>query len=222
MIYQDSLSLKELIRISEASYPKKAKLHLSSQEKKRIIAEHMKAILETLELDLDDQSLQKTPERVAKMYVDEVFSGLNEETFPKLSFTTISEESEHSKNIVFLQLDFHSFCEHHLVPFTGKAYVAYIPRKKIIGLSKIPRIVKYYAKRPQIQERLTIQISDCLQSTLETEDVAVTLTAKHYCMIARGIEDQSSETTTQTLSGKFKSDHLRREEFFQLVRSAKK
>lgn len=119
--------------------------------------------------------------------------------------------------MVFVKVNFTSFCEHHFVPMMGHAYVAYLPKGKLIGLSKIPRIVKFFAKRPQVQERLTAQIADSLATILETEDVAVSITAQHFCVVARGIEDQNSHTTTNDFRGKFEEASLERQEFFQAM-----
>ena len=182
---------------------------MSNEEKKKIIAKHFKAIMETLGLDLSDPSLQRTPQRVASMYVDEIFSGLDPETFPEISHT---EEVHEATGMVIVTSSFVSFCEHHFVPMAGTARIAYLPNKKLIGLSKIPRIVRHFARRPQLQERLTAQIASSLSEILGTENIAIKITATHYCVIARGIEDPHSDTTTHLFKGKFKEDpHLRQE-----------
>lgn len=191
--------------------------YLSEEEKIEIIESHFQAILETLGLNLEERSLQKTPRRVAEMYVKEIFSGLNEETFPKISI--VQDEFHHQNNphIVFVSTHFTSFCEHHLVPIHGIAYVAYKPRGKLIGLSKIPRIVRFFAKRPQVQERLTAQIADCLAQLLDNDDVAVSISATHFCVVARGIEDQNGTMTTNVLRGEFSSNDTLHREFFEAV-----
>lgn len=181
------------------------------------IEQKFKEILEILGLDLTDPSLEKTPLRIAKMYVKEVFSGLKPENFPKISFIPDQIHHEHRANIVLVKVTFTSFCEHHFVPFHGKAYVAYLPCGELIGLSKIPRIVTYFAKRPQVQERLTAQIADAMSILLNTEDVAVSIIAEHFCMIARGVEDENSHTITNVLRGEFHSDDNLRREFFESV-----
>jgi len=190
---------------------------LTEEEKIALIAEKFAAIMEILGLDLTDESLKKTPYRVAKMYVREVFSGLDAGNFPEPSF--IPNQSE--GGMVLVKVSFTSFCEHHFVPMRGTAHVAYLPNKRLIGLSKIPRIVRYFAKRPQVQERLTAQIADALALLLETEDVAVSCVAEHFCVIARGVEDAESHTVTNVLKGEFeKNDSLRRE-FFEGINRKK-
>ena len=188
---------------------------LTYQEKIDIIASHFKNIMETLGLDLEDDSLKKTPERVARMYVEEVFSGLKEENFPKMSFFKDEFHHQHAANMVFLKVGFTSFCEHHFVPMKGYAYVAYIPDKQLIGLSKIPRLVRFFSRRPQLQERLTAQIADSLALLIESENVAVSVNARHYCVMARGIQDENSHTITNVLRGEFDSNEKIRKEFFE-------
>lgn len=166
-------------------------------------------IMETLGLDLDDDSLADTPKRIAKMYVYELFAGLKPENFPKI--TTIENKMKFDEMVTVSSVRVLSVCEHHFVTIDGYATVSYIPKDKIIGLSKINRIVKYFARRPQVQERLTKQIADALVLILETEDVAVHIKAKHYCVISRGIEDTESETTTTDLRGKFRHPEPRAE-----------
>ncbi|MGK5595170.1 MAG: GTP cyclohydrolase I FolE [Parachlamydiaceae bacterium] len=187
----------------------------SDEEKIELIAEHFASILEILGMDLEDESIKKTPLRIAKMYVQEVFSGLNKNTFPASSFIPDQDIGLRNSNTVFMKVSFTSFCEHHFVPFQGKAYIAYLPNKKLIGLSKIPRIVRFFAKRPQVQERLTAQIADSLSLLLETENVAVSIIAEHFCVIARGIEDAHSDTITNHLRGAFEADQEIRREFFE-------
>lgn len=186
-------------------------------QKIEYIAEQFRNIMVCLGLDLYDPSLQKTPERVAKMYVTEVFSGLKPEAFPSIS--VVDNEFQHSArgNFVFLKVNFHSFCEHHFVPMNGIAYIGYIPGRKIIGLSKIPRIIKYFAQRPQLQERLSAQIADALAILLETEHIGVSLTAQHFCVMARGIENDDSHTTTNVLRGDFETKPSTQNQFFESI-----
>ena len=190
---------------------------LSDDAKIDIIEKHFAEIMKTLELDLDDDSLHETPRRVAKMYVRECFAGLNPENFPKM--TAIENQMNYDQMIVVKKINTISVCEHHFVTIDGLATVAYIPRKKVIGLSKINRVVKFFSQRPQVQERLTKQIADCLEQSLETPDVAVFIDAKHYCVASRGVGDTSSTTVTTDLRGAFKSDSKTRKEFLsQCVR----
>lgn len=192
--------------------------HLSDEEKIDYIAVRFREIMEVLGLDLENDSLARTPYRVAKMYVNEIFSGLDLEQFPEISFISDSFAHDNQRsNMVFVKVNFNSFCEHHFVPMNGTAFVAYIPNGKLIGLSKIPRIVRFFACRPQVQERLTAQIADSLAMLLETNDVAVSLTAQHFCIIARGIEDTESRTTTNVLRGAFGDDDAIRREFFEAI-----
>lgn len=188
---------------------------LSDAEKITQIADHMAAIMDILGLDLTNDSLQKTPERIAKMYVQEIFSGLDEKNFPALSLIDDPAPEQTGRLVAIRQIRFYSFCEHHFVPMIGTATVAYIPNGRVIGLSKINRIVRYFAARPQLQERLTHQIHDCLKLILGTDDVAVSLTAKHYCVAMRGVEDEGSHTTTYALSGQLETAPSR-QEFFSL------
>ncbi|MGN1356476.1 MAG: GTP cyclohydrolase I FolE [Succinivibrionaceae bacterium] len=184
---------------------------LSSEEKKLRIATHVKDIMEILGLDTTDDSLEGTPHRIAKMYVNEIFSGLDYENFPKI--TLIENKMKVDEMVKVQDITVTSTCEHHFVTIDGKAKVAYMPKNKIIGLSKINRIVQFFARRPQVQERLTQQILVALQTLLETDSVAVTMTATHYCVKARGVRDASSSTTTTALGGYFKSNQASRHEF---------
>lgn len=184
---------------------------LSSDQKIEKITHHFKAIMETIGLDLTNDSLEKSPYRVAKMYVNEIFSGLDKKNFPTLS--VIENEMQYDQMIVVKDVSVISFCEHHFVTIEGKANIAYIPNKRVIGLSKINRIVKFFARRPQVQERLTKQIADCLSYVLDTPHVAVLIDAKHYCVISRGVEDTNSTTLTCDLRGDFKTDEKTRTEF---------
>lgn len=184
-------------------------------EKVKYIASRFKDIMECLGLDLTNDSLKDTPLRVAKMYVNEIFSGLDIESFPLISFFKEEYHHEHRANTVLVKVAFTSFCEHHFLPMQGFVYVSYIPDQKLIGLSKIPRIVKFFARRPQLQERLTAQIADCLAILLNTENVAVSIVAKHYCVIARGVEDEQGHTVTNVLRGEFDFNQNIRREFFE-------
>ena len=184
---------------------------LSSQDKKQRIESHFTEILQLLDLDLTDDSLVETPHRIAKMYVDEIFSGLDYQSFPKI--TLIDNKMQVDEMVKVSDITLTSTCEHHFVTIDGKATVAYIPRSKVIGLSKINRIVQFFSRRPQIQERLTQQILVALQVLLDSKDVAVTITATHYCVKARGVMDATSETTTTSLGGIFKSRPETRAEF---------
>jgi GTP cyclohydrolase IA len=193
---------------------------LSNEEKIEQIASRFKEIMEILGLDLTDESLTKTPFRVAKMYVNEIFSGLDFEQFPSISYIHDHFKHQGKSNIVFMKVNFNSFCEHHFVPMIGTVYVAYLPNKKLIGLSKIPRLVRYFSRRPQVQERLSAQIVDSLSLILDTEDVAVSITAEHFCILARGIEDDESHAITNVLRGKFDSDESLKQEFFEAINRA--
>lgn len=188
---------------------------LSEKEKMKIIEQHFREIMLTLGLDLTDDSLKGTPKRVAKMYVQEVFSGLNPENKPKIAL--FENKYQYNEMLVEKDIILHSFCEHHFVPIIGKAHVAYISNGKVIGLSKINRIVQYYAKRPQVQERLTLQIANELKNVLKTDDVAVMIDAKHMCVSMRGIEDVSSSTVTVSYHGKFLEDATKNE-FLNLIK----
>lgn len=190
---------------------------LSNEQKVDQIAAHFKKIMEILGLDVTDESLSKTPSRVAKMYVNEIFSGLDVTQFPTMTYIPDHYKHQGKGTIVFMKVNFSSFCEHHFVPMIGTAYVAYLPNKRLIGLSKIPRLVRYFSRRPQVQERLSAQIADSLAILLETEDVAVSITAEHYCILARGIEDDETHAITNVLRGKFDSDSLLRQEFFESI-----
>ena len=181
----------------------------SDQKKKEIIEFHFKKIMETLGLDLNDDSLRGTPSRVAKMYVEEIFSGLNPINKPTISL--FENKYNYNNMLVEKEITFYSNCEHHFVPIIGKAHVAYFSSGKVIGLSKINRIVAYFSKRPQVQERLTNQIANELKSILNTQDVAVIIDAKHLCVSSRGIKDDTSSTTTSYYSGKFNDNSIKNE-----------
>tara|TARA_R110002072_G_scaffold135791_6_gene277514 strand:- start:11899 stop:12591 length:693 start_codon:yes stop_codon:yes gene_type:complete len=182
---------------------------LSDIEKIALIKEDVKHIMETLGLDLTDDSLQGTPNRVAKMFVNEIFGGLHPDRRPKAS--TFDNKYKYGEMLVEKNITVYSTCEHHLLPIVGKAHVAYISSGQVIGLSKMNRIVDYFAKRPQVQERLTIQIVKELQKALNTEDVACVIDAKHLCVNSRGIRDIDSSTVTSEFGGKFKEAAVRRE-----------
>jgi GTP cyclohydrolase I len=184
---------------------------LSRDEKFRRITSAFTDITRTLGLDLRDDSLCDTPQRIAKMYVDEIFSGLDYSKFPKIS--VIENKMGVEEMVQVDAIDLVSTCEHHFVTIDGSARVAYIPAGKIIGLSKINRIVRFFAQRPQVQERLTQQILVALQALLETDDVAVTINAVHYCVKSRGVMDSNSTTRTTALGGAFKANPSTRAEF---------
>ena len=174
-----------------------------------LIADHFKSIMHIMGMDLTDDSLKGTPLRVAKMYINEVFAGLNPENKP--SVTLFDNKYNYNQMLVEKDITLFSYCEHHFVPIYGKAHVAYISSGKVIGLSKLNRIVQYYAKRPQVQERLTIQIAKELREVLETEDVAVVIDAKHMCVQSRGVQDAASSTITSSFTGRFQEEATRKE-----------
>src|SRR6185312_9828977 len=178
--------------------------HLSEEEKIKRIANSFREIMTTLGLDLSNDSLEQTPQRVAKMYVREIFSGLNPGNFPKM--TSIENKLGYNEMVTIKNVSIISVCEHHFVTIDGRATISYIPKARVIGLSKINRIARFFSRRPQVQERLTKQIADCLCQVLETDDVAVHIAAKHYCVIQRGVEDAASETVTSDLRGAFRED----------------
>lgn len=178
---------------------------LSDETKKEKIEELFAQIMDVLGLDLNDDSLRGTPRRVAKMYIEEIFSGLNPANKPKVAL--FDNKYRYNQMLVEKDITFYSNCEHHFVPIIGKAHVAYISSGKVIGLSKLNRIVQYYAKRPQVQERLTNQIAVDLQTILKTEDVAVIIDAKHLCVSSRGIQDDTSATVTSFYGGSFNTPH---------------
>lgn len=179
-----------------------------------LIAKHFKDIMHIMGLDLEDESLSGTPYRVAKMYIKEQFKGLNPANRP--SVTLFENNFSYQEMLVEKDINFYSTCEHHFVPIYGKAHVAYISSGKVIGLSKLNRIVDFYSKRPQVQERLTVEIARELKEVLKTEDVAVVLDAKHLCVASRGIKDTSSATVTASYSGKF-NDMAVRAELFKYI-----
>ncbi|MDG1851231.1 MAG: GTP cyclohydrolase I FolE [Gammaproteobacteria bacterium] len=186
---------------------------IDNEEKYLKIKDSLTVIMKTLGLDLNDDSLQETPHRIAKMYVHEIFSGLDYAHFPKI--TVIKNKMKVDEMVKVKDISLTSTCEHHFVTIDGTARVAYIPGHKIIGLSKINRIVRFFAQRPQVQERLTQQILVALQTLLGTDDVAVTIDATHYCVKSRGVMDAGSTTQTTALGGAFKDSHRTRDEFLR-------
>ncbi len=182
---------------------------VSDEQKMEQIEAKFKDILDILGLDLNDDSLSGTPRRVAKMYVKEIFKGLSSENMPKLS--AFENKYKYGQMLVEKDISVFSTCEHHFLPIIGKAQVAYISTGKVIGLSKINRIVDYFARRPQVQERLTVQILNAMKIALDTEDVAVIVDAKHMCLVSRGIKDITSSTLTAEYSGKFLDEEVRKE-----------
>ena len=188
---------------------------LNRDQKYQAIKAAMRDVVTTLGLDLSDDSLQETPHRIAKMYVDEVFSGLDYSNFPKIS--VIENKMAVDEMVKITDISLTSTCEHHFVTIDGTADVAYIPHKKIIGLSKINRIVRFFAQRPQVQERMTQQTLTALQALLETSNVAVKVKATHYCVKSRGVMDTSSYTETTALGGVFKASSTTRSEFLSAI-----
>jgi GTP cyclohydrolase I len=188
---------------------------LTDSEKKQTIEEHFKIIMETLGLDLSDDSLKDTPKRVAKMFVEEIFYGLDEKKFPKM--TVVENKFKYDHPLIETNIVTNSCCEHHFVPILGRTHVAYKPGEKVIGLSKLNRIVDYFARRPQVQERLTMQIHEALCYILQTDDVAVVIDGMHSCVKTRGIKDATSLTRTSKLSGIFFQDTLFRQEFLTSI-----
>lgn len=188
---------------------------LTDLQKIEKISGLFREIMQTLGLDLNDDSLRDSPKRIARMYVNEIFEGLNPVNFPKL--TSIENKLGYNEMVTVKDISIISVCEHHFVTIEGRATIAYIPKNRVIGLSKINRIARFFSRRPQVQERLTKQIADCLSYALETEDVAVSIRAKHYCVVQRGVEDSASETVTSDLRGAFREDPRTRSEFMSVV-----
>lgn len=189
---------------------------LNDDQKIEIIEDHFRQIMEALGLDTTDESLSGTPYRVAKMYVNEIFHGLKPEEKPIVR--KFSNKYNYEQMVVEKNINVTSFCEHHFLPFLGKAHVAYISSGQVIGLSKINRIVDYYSRRPQVQERLTLQVANELQHALETEDVAVFIESKHFCVATRGIKDRESSTVTSEFRGAFKNDKTQ-QRFIDYIRA---
>jgi GTP cyclohydrolase I len=192
---------------------------LDRQTKIDLIENNFKDIMGIMGLDLEDDSLQDTPKRVAKMYVNEIFWGLDYEAFPKC--TAVENKMKYDEMVIERNINVQSNCEHHFVVIDGVATVGYIPREKVLGLSKLNRVVEYFAKRPQIQERLTEQVYYALQYILDTDDIAVVVDAQHYCVKSRGVEDVGSSTVTSKLGGCFKNDPTSRAEFMNIVNACK-
>ena len=190
----------------------------SDDEKIKAIEKHFTKIVDELGLDLNDDSISGTPYRVAKMYVKEIFSGLSPDNKPKISL--FENKYNYNKMLIEKNINLNSTCEHHFLPITGKAHISYISSGKVIGLSKLNRIVNYYSQRPQVQERLTIQIYDELKKALDTDSVMVVIEAKHMCVSARGIKDYSSSTVTEMYGGDF-NIYNKRDEFYKLLNSVK-
>jgi GTP cyclohydrolase I len=189
---------------------------IDDEKKIELITEKFRDIMEILGLDLNDDSLRGTPHRVAKMYVKEIFSGLHPDNHPDIKL--FENKYQYNEMLVEKNITFFSNCEHHFVPIIGKAHVAYISSGKVIGLSKLNRIVEYYAKRPQVQERLTVQIAKSMQQILETEDVAVYIDAVHLCVSSRGVKDVNSSTITMHYGGTFQNEQVRNE-FLQHIKA---
>ena len=188
---------------------------ISRTEKIDIIKDKFTDIMNVMGLDLSDDSLQDTPNRVAKMYINEIFWGLDYEAFPKC--TAVENKMDYEGMVIEPNINVQSNCEHHFVVIDGVGTVAYIPNKKVLGLSKLNRVVEYFAKRPQIQERLTEQVFYALQYILDTDHIAVVIDAQHYCVKSRGVEDVGSSTITSKLGGGFKKDKTLRAEFMNLI-----
>lgn len=187
------------------------------EKRMNIVEENFTRIMLALGLDLKDDSLKDTPKRVAKMYLNEIFYGLNYENFPNCS--KFENKMHYDEMVIERGISVNSFCEHHFVNIDGSAIIAYIPKTKVIGLSKLNRIVKFFSKRPQVQERLTEQIYHSLSYILETEDIAVIIEATHHCVKSRGVEDQNCDTMTSKLGGVFREQGVRME-FFTLIKRA--
>lgn len=206
-------------QMTSAETPLRADAFLKTDEqKKAVIEKHFHSIMEELGLDMTDDSLKGTPHRVAKMFVEEIFSGLNPKNKPKLS---VFENSYHyDKMLVEANITFNSTCEHHFLPIIGKTHIGYISSGKVIGLSKLNRIVDYYARRPQVQERMIMQIFNELKTALQTENVIVVVEATHLCVSSRGIKDESSYTSTIQYGGIF-NEKENRNDFFNLLKADK-
>lgn len=221
-VMEDELSLphKEILFnslhaiIPDDAHLRKDAFQLSDEEKINMISSHFREIMITLGLNMKDDSLKDTPERVAKMFIKETFSGLDPANKP--SITLFENKYSYNQMLIEKNISLYSTCEHHFVPIIGKAHVTYISAGKVIGLSKINRIVQYYSKRPQVQERLTMQIANELSAVLGTEDVAVVIDATHLCVSARGIRDTNSSTVTAEYRGAFLETN-RREEFLRYI-----
>ncbi|WP_331828667.1 GTP cyclohydrolase I FolE [Candidatus Blochmannia sp. SNP] len=214
ILTQEALLVRDALLMQGLENPLIA-LNINNHIRKRCIENHMKSIMHLLNLDLKHDSLSNTPKRIAKMYVEEIFSGLDYLNFPKI--TIIQNTMKIHETITVRGITITSTCEHHFIVFNGKVTVSYIPKKKVIGLSKINRIVQFFSKRPQLQERLTKQISLALQTLLNTNDVAIFIDAVHYCVKSRGIHDINSTTATISLGGVFESNSNIRKEFLHTI-----
>ena len=211
MVYKSD----NIVSLSEENSTRK----LTNKEKTDAIAHHFSSIMKILDLDLNDDSLKDTPKRVAKMYVEEIFEGLDESKIPNIK--KFENSFDYKGIILEKNISLFSLCEHHFVPIVGKAHIGYFANKKIVGLSKLNRIVNFFSKKPQVQEKLTVQIVDFLKKELETEDVACIIDAQHLCVSMRGIKDVNSWTTTAEYSGKFLESNFKNE-FLQLIVGEKK
>jgi GTP cyclohydrolase IA len=199
----------QLNKQSHENQNMKVSLKMDDSHKIELIENKFREIMEVMGLDLTDDSLADTPKRVAKMYIEEIFSGLNPANKPAI--TLFENKYQYKEMLVEKDITFYSNCEHHFVPIIGKAHVAYIANEHVIGLSKINRIVEFYAKRPQVQERLTVEIANEIKTLLNTEDVAVVIEADHLCVSSRGIKDVNSDTTTAQFCGKFQESATKNE-----------
>lgn len=186
------------------------------EERRSIIRDSVFQIMLALNLDVEDDSLAETPDRISKMYLNEIFWGLDYANFPKI--TTIENKMQYNTMLLERHIKIHSTCEHHFIPMMGEAFIAYIPGEKVIGLSKINRIVEFFCRRPQVQERLSEQIFHTLCHVLDTEDVAVLIKAEHTCVKLRGVEDINSDTVTTKVGGAFLNNITTRNEFFQALK----
>lgn len=187
---------------------------LSKQEKTEHIQFHFSKIMQVLELDLTDGTFEDTPRRVAEMYINEIFSGLDPDNFPEM--TAFENSYEYSGMLIEKDITLFSYCAHHFVPIIGKAHVAYYPSEKVVGLSKINRLVHHFARRPQVQEKLTMDIVNALEDALETDDIAILIEADHLCVASRGVKDTNSTTQTSYYGGKFEEAE-RRQEFLSSI-----
>ncbi|RIV71637.1 GTP cyclohydrolase I FolE [Flagellimonas aequoris] len=206
---RDQTGVGTMAGVNGASYNGETCQHQRNKDRMTEIAHHFGRIMEVLGLDLDDPSLKDTPARVAKMFLNEAFIGLDEAQFPEVSF--FDNTYNFDEMVVVNDISLYSYCEHHFVPFFGKVNVAYFPNKKVIGLSKINRIVDFIGRKPQVQEKLTREIAETLSALLDTEHVAVYVEANHLCVASRGIKDHNSHTKTGSYLGKFKNEWTKKE-----------
>jgi GTP cyclohydrolase I len=208
---------QHLLQVGVETPTIEATLSVSAKDKIDIIEPLFMEIWRTLGMDMSDDSLMETPKRMAKMWINETMWGLDPENFPKC--TAVNNKMQYDEMVIEKDITVMSQCEHHGVVIDGVAHIAYIPNKKVLGLSKLNRVTEYFSKRPQIQERLTVQIAEALKFILETDDVAVIIDAKHYCVKSRGVEDMLSSTTTSHMAGAFRDFSEPRAEFLQLINS---